>query len=409
MQRRPRKDPVADETYVVELVAEPEKFAAGVRKAVADLNKIEKTNQKIAAGEKASADQAVRGYNAARARRDAAFSELSIVQKLVGLEQRRAQLIGFMAAAINQGNARRQALLGQGLASVAASSYLIASGNPGAAREATTIIDTGVPNRGRGGRAAGRRAPIALIGPPGDPGGMNLGAAGASAKVGASGPGWLEQLGLKGMAKLTGVGFAISTIIGAVREILTWPDLARQQSAEAKRVEASLKAQFEWSRKTRDNLAGAANIWTAITSALTKVGGDLLAKYVGAYKGAARAVGLGKVVDKFFPDTTDEQNPVAREMELRREAELAEIDANDYFKKRAKQREIKVAMSEDIQNLIPAMFSRDSRAQAGIYATAGGEFWQKQVVGIQKMMLDELKNNTEATKETTSAVRDGGI
>jgi hypothetical protein len=193
---------VADETYVVELVAEPEKFAAGVRKAVADLNKIEKTNQKIAAGEKASADQAVRGYNAARARRDAAFSELSIVQKLVGLEQRRAQLIGFMAAAINQGNARRQALLGQGLASVAASSYLIASGNPGAAREATTIIDTGVPNRGGGGRAAGRRAPIALIGPPGDPGGMNLGAGAAGAAAKAAGSSWFDQLGIKGLGFL---------------------------------------------------------------------------------------------------------------------------------------------------------------------------------------------------------------
>jgi hypothetical protein len=395
---------VADETYVVELVAEPEKFAAGVRKAVADLNKIEKTNQKIAAGEKASADAAVRGYNAARARRDAAFSELSIVQKLVGLEQRRAQLIGFMAAAINQGNARRQALLGQGLSSVAASSYLIASGNPGAAREATTIIDTGVPNRGGGGRAAGRRAPIALIGPPGDPGGMNL-----KPQPGPSGPSWLDNLGLKGMAKLTGVGFAISAIIGAGREIMTWPDLARQQSAEARKVEAALKKQFEWSKGTRDNLAGIANAWTGITSILQLAVGTMIAQFIGLQKRMLRMTGLGFVVDKFFPDTSNEQNPVAREMELRREAELAEIDANDYFKKRAKEREIKVAMSEDIQNLIPAMFSRDSRSQAGIYATAGGEFWQKQVVGIQKQLLDELKNNTEATKETTSAVREGGI
>lgn len=400
---------MADETYVVELVAEPEKFAAGVRKAVTDLNKIEQTGRKIAAGEKASADQAVRGYNAARARRDAAFSELSIVQKLVGLEQRRAQLIAFMASAINQGNARRQALLGQGLASVSASSYMIASGNPGAAREATTIFDTGVPNRG-GGRAAGRRAPIALIGPPGDAGGFNLpGRGGGGGAAAAAGAGWFDQLGIKGMAKLTGAGFAISAIIGAVREILTWPDLARQQSTAAKQVEASLKAQFEWSRKTRDNLAGAANVWTAITSALTKVGGDLLAKYVGAYKGAARAVGLGKVVDKFFPDTSDEQNPLAREMELRREAELAEIDANDYFKKRAKQREIRSAMVSDLQTTIPAMFSRDSRAQAGIYSTSGGEFWQKQTVAIQRELLAELQDNTEATRDTTSAVREGGI
>ena len=398
---------MADETYVVELVAEPEKFAAGVRKAVTDLNKIEQTGRKIAAGEKASADQAVRGYNAARARRDAAFSELSIVQKLVGLEQRRAQLIAFMSSAINQGNARRQALLGQGLASVSASSYMIASGNPGAAREATTIFDTGVPNRG-GGRAAGRRAPIALIGPPGDAGGFNLPGRGG----GGGGPaaaGWLDNLGLKGMAKLTGVGFAISAIIGAGREILTWPDIARQQSTEARRVEASLKAQFEWSRKTRDNLAGVANAWTGITSILQLAVGTMIGQIIGLQKRLLRATGLGVVVDKFFPDTSNEQNPLAREMELRREAELAEIDANDYFKKRAKQREIRSAMVSDLQTTIPAMFSRDSRAQAGIYSTSGGEFWQKQTVAIQRELLAELQDNTEATRDTTSAVREGGI
>jgi hypothetical protein len=226
---------------------------------------------------------------------------------------------------------------------------------------------------------------------------------------GPSGPSWLDNLGLKGMAKLTGVGFAISAIIGAGREIMTWPDLARQQSAEARKVEAALKKQFEWSKGTRDNLAGIANAWTGITSILQLAVGTMIAQFIGLQKRMLRMTGLGFVVDKFFPDTSNEQNPVAREMELRREAELAEIDANDYFKKRAKEREIKVAMSEDIQNLIPAMFSRDSRSQAGIYATAGGEFWQKQVVGIQKQLLDELKNNTEATKETTSAVREGGI
>lgn len=395
---------MADETYVVELVAEPTKFASGVRKAVDDLNKIEKTNQKIASSEKMSADASVKSYNAARARRDAAFSELSIVQKLVGLEQRRAQLIGFMAAAVNSGNARRQALLGQGLASVSASSYMIASGNPGAAREATTIIDTGVPNRGGGGRSAGRRAPIALIGPPGDPGGFNL-----KPKPGAAGPGWFDQLGLKGIAKLTGVGFAISAIIGAGREILTWPDIARQQSAEARRVEASLKAQFEWSRKTRDNLAGIANAWTGITSILQLAVGTMIGQAIELQKLLLRATGLGFVVKKIFPDTSNEENPVARDMENRRIAEDAEIEANAYFKKKAKQREIRSAMITDLNQMVPAMFSRDSRAQAGIYSTAGGEFWQKQVVMIQRELLSELQNNTEATQETTNAVRENGV
>jgi hypothetical protein len=401
-----------DETYVVELVAEPEKFAAGVRKAVNDLNKIEQTGRKIAAGEKASADAAVRGYNAARARRDAAFSELSIVQKLVGLEQRRAQLIGFMAAAVNSGNSRRQALLGQGLASVSASSYMIASGNPGAAREATTIIDTGVPNRGGGGRSAGRRAPIALIGPPGDAGGSTLASAGAGAAagrgVGGVVSGWFEQLGLKGMAKLTGVGFAIGAIVSAGREILSWPDIARQQSSEARKLEASLKKQFEWSRGTRDNLAGAANYWTFITSALKGVSGWLIGSMIEIQKRMYRLAGLGRIVDKFFPDTSNEEDPVAREMENRRIAEDAEIEANAYFKKKAKQREIRSAMVSDLQTTIPAMFSRDSRAQAGIYSTSGGEFWSKQTVAIQRQLLEELIHNTTATKDVETAVKSSG-
>jgi hypothetical protein len=319
-----------DETYVVELVAEPEKFAAGVRKAVNDLNKIEQTGRKIAAGEKASADASVRGYNAARARRDAAFSELTIVQKLVALEQRRAQLIGFMASAIHSGNTRRQALLGQGLSSVAAGSYLISASNPSAAREATTIIDTGTPNRGGGGRrAAGRRAPIALIGPPGDAAGRSLGQATPPA-LGRKGPSaldeWVSGLGLKGLAKLTGAGFAIGAITGMLREIASWPGLARESSYEARRVEAALKAQFEWSSKTRDNLAGLANVFTGVGEVLKNIIGSNLASYVELTKLLLRRIGFRGVIDKLFPGTGTNDNPVAREMELRRNAELAEID-----------------------------------------------------------------------------------
>lgn len=153
-------------------------------------------------------------------------------------------------------------------------------------------------------------------------------------------------------------------------------------------------------------MAGLANAFTGIGAVFKQIVGTNLASYVELSKLLLRQIpGVGKVVDKIFPNTDDEKSATLREMELRHIEDNAQADALNYFKAKAKERQRRSETAADINATIPGIFSQDSRAKAGIYSSGGGEFWSRQVVMIQRQLLDELVSNTEATRQTTDAVK----
>lgn len=404
--------------YIVELVAEEQQFAAGTKKAVADLNKVGEAAAKLDRTRVASLKA-----QAAAEERMKRFNRLSDTQKLVVLEERRVNLAKQLAYAEGRGNARQAGIIRGRLAG----------------------IDEMAAGVGAGARAGGR------------------GIRGDSPVARLAGAG-LTSLGLSGLGGVAGpLGAAMVAIVAIGRTINAVFSEAFERSKTAQAALDANKKVLEVSEGATEGLASVGvalgTLWAGIKKILGEIWGataNLGQGAVGmgasALGSAAKGVGLTSVGNWLSghgermmgesvgnrPEWMGGLGGVGAQGGAQADAKRAELDAAKIKKdkkeeislakeeakekERVRKEELRLAASrqrdaanEKIQALKADMSSVSglfgnmrSGANSGMYAVAGQVGMDQKMFNVQRQMLEELRAEVRETKRLSEVIRESG-
>lgn len=387
--------------YVVEFTARVEQFAQAMKRAAAEVDRVTAANKRAQASEDRLSPAQRARFESARKLREERQREASVLASIVALEERRARLASLLARAQGAGNLRRAEVLRRGLDATGAA-LLVAGASRGAPPQAPPVLGGG-RETAAGGQAGGM---IAMGG-----------------RFGA-------------IAIATALFRGFTSMVGTATEL----------SAAAQKANEAAREQYKWSDGTIESLASIQTTWISGTLAMKKAVGELIALvgnlYVVIRGGFAKAVGvimetigatvkqvpglksvgstvqnLGKAVGAVgdaqiqggvsnLPTWlggvggTGESGVAAAEKRLQ-DALAKRADVHKQKAERERQ-----ADRGFVFNNIPAALGYGQVGRAGLYAASGGTQWD--LGSLQKQTLDELKRNTDATRETTRAVQNGG-
>lgn len=366
-----------NDNYELVLTAKIEEFAAKMKQAVRDLTAVTEANKKLTKEEaKLSPAQKAR-FEVARQLRMERTREKNVVLELASLEERRLRLQRLLNRAVASGNERRAAILRSGVGAVGAELALRRAG-------------------GAGGQSGSAAAQV-------------FGAAAGVAGLGAVG----SAIGLSGRAAPLAAGAIALRALSGMAKAATEMNMSAQMQQEA------AKATYEWSAGTVETLSNAdtslVTAWLAVKKAAAESAAFLLNALGVIGAGVARyTVGL------FSSDVAN----AAEEEAAKRIGMLPKwfgglggmneigVGAGENRLDEAKKKRLEIEAKTAAAKATPLLSGFDfssmlgGRSSGAGYLTSGQAAWGD-FGRIQKSMLEELKDNTKATEETTRAIREG--
>lgn len=386
--------------YIVELVAEEQQFAAGTKKAVADLNKVGDAAARLDRSRLASLKA-----QAAAEERLKRFNRLSDTQKLVVLEERRLNLARQLAYAEARGSGRQASIIRNRMAGLDE----IAAGIGANAGAGT----------GRGGRGGKR----------------GLAAYGARGLI--QGLSTAGGMGLGEVAEVSAMAAAVYAIGRTIVSVFT--EAYERSEAVKKQVEENRKSLMP-SEGATEQLATLVGMLSMAWDGFKKVLAEVLAFLVSGLQGVggamavvwgktAKAVGLRKFGQR-LEDTGEtmfaniygntpklpkwlggygglggmfQSGAVAGDAKVKKEEE-------ERKKERARER-LALLKSEasGIGSFFGSAGGQQGLASAGLFVAGGQQGLNARLLSIQGEMLAEIRAEVRATQAVERAVKETGV
>ena len=366
-------------TYITELVCESTQFAAGTKKAVAELQKVGAAADKL----DRSRLNSLKAQEAAEQRMKR-FNRLSDTQKLVVLEEKRLRLASLVARAEERGAHARAATLRAGIAGIDARASMVGvnSDRSGSKSGGPSIVTAGLKGAGLG------------------------------------------QVGSMG---------ALGIVYAIVRTIVSLFTDALEASAATKKQVASAKEALKVSEGATEALAGIAGGFAVLIAGIKKGLAELIGIPLNLAQGAVgmfeeiAGAGLKKLGLKTLGQSLQDRGSatVAESIANRSKAlgglggsGQSELAVKEEALKKAQAERAKERQSESLTRLkaeesgITSMFggmAKNSGGSAGMYAVAGGQAMNAKLVTIQSQMLAEIRSQIRAVKAVETAVKENGV